>query len=236
MTILSFIIIGMQRATRRFIIFVAFFMLLSAVVGLMFWPLIRELQGPEYQERFSAWIASLGPRGVLLLFGMQVLQTVLAPVPGGPVQVFAGVAYGVWGGLVIMLAGSVAATILIFSAVRKFGLPLLRRFLGDDALSTWGFLASEKTTSLVVFILFLIPGTPKGFLTYMGPLTRLSLVQFTLISTFGRFPALLSSTAMGDAAMRGNWVLFLIIFGITGLAGIMGIQFRERMNRRFSSG
>jgi hypothetical protein len=38
---------------------------------------------------------------------------------------------------------------------------------------------------------------------------------------------------MGDAAMQGNWVLLIVIFGLTGLAGILGIQFRERICRRF---
>ena len=219
----------MQNANRRFIIFLIFFILLSAVVGLIFLPFIGDIQSPENQEAFSDWIAELGFKGVLVLFGMQIAQTVLAPIPGGPVQVFAGAAYGTWKGLFIMLAGSVAATILIFSLVRKFGLPLIRRFFGDETLNTWGFLSNEKKASLAVFILFLIPGTPKGFLTYLGPLSGLSLVQFTCISVFGRFPALLSSSAMGDAAMQGNWRLFFLIFAITAILGILGIQFKSKI-------
>jgi len=226
----------MQKANRRFVLFLIFFILLSAVVGLLFMPVISEFQDPENQERFNAWIASLGFRGVLILFGMQVLQTIVAPIPGGPVQVFAGAVYGTWKGLFIMLAGSVAATILVFSVVRKYGLPLLKRFFGDDALKNWGFLSNEKKTSLVVFILFLIPGTPKGFLTYMGPYSRLSLVQFTWVSALGRFPALLSSTAMGDAAMQGNWRLFFLIFALTAILGILGIHFKSRVMKRSENG
>jgi len=222
----------MEKANRRFIFFVAFFIAFSGVVALAVWPFIRDLQSPEYREAFGGWIAGLGFRGVLILFGIQVAQIVVAPIPGGPVQIFAGAAYGTWGGLLIMLAGCIAATMLIFAAVRKFGLPFLKRFVGDDALGAWSFLASEKKASLLVFVLFLIPGTPKSFLVYLGPLTRLSMMQFTLVSVFGRFPALLSSTIMGDAAMQGNWALFFAVFGLTAALGVLGIHFKERIKQR----
>ncbi|MCL2374270.1 MAG: VTT domain-containing protein, partial [Treponema sp.] len=188
---------------------------------------------PEYQQVFGEWVAGLGFRGVLVLFFVYVVTVLVAPVPGGPVQILAGAVYGTWGGLLIMLAGWVAGTLLIFSLVGKFGLPLVRRFLGGEALDTWSFLSNEKKTSMVVFILFLIPGLPKSFIAYMGPLTNLPIVQFTVISVFGRFPALLSSTAMGDAAMQGNWPLFFVVFAITAVTGLLGIQFRERIIRRF---
>jgi len=223
----------MEKANRRFVFFLAFFILFSGAVALAAWPFISNLQSPEYRDAFGAWITGLGFRGVLILFGIMVFQVIVAPIPGGPVQIFAGAAYGVWGGLLITLAGCIVATVLIFSVVRKFGLPFLRRVLGDEALTTWSFLASEKKTSLLVFILFLIPGTPKSFLVYLGPLTRLSLIQFTTISVFGRFPALLSSTVMGDAAMQGNWGLFFVVFCLTAVFGTLGIHFKERIKQRF---
>ena len=214
-------------------LFLASFIVFSGVVALLVWPFIRDLQSPEYREAFGAWITGLGFRGVLILFGIMVFQVIVAPIPGGPVQIFAGAAYGTWGGLLITLAGCIVATMLIFAMVRKFGLPFVKRFLGDDALNAWSFLANEKKASLLVFILFLIPGTPKSFLVYLGPLTRLSMAQFTAISVFGRFPALLSSTIMGDAAMQGNWVLFFAVFGLTAVLGILGIHFKERIKQRF---
>ena len=223
----------MEKANRRFMFFLVFFIVFSGVVALIAWPFISNLKSPEYREAFSVWITNLGFMGVFILFGIMVVQVIVAPIPGGPVQIFAGAAYGTWGGLLITLAGCIVATMLIFAVVRKFGLPFLKRFLGSDALTSWSFLSSEKKASLLVFILFLIPGTPKSFLVYLGPLTRLSMMQFTTISVLGRFPALLSSTVMGDAAMQGNWVLFFVVFGITAGLGILGIHFKERIKQRF---
>ena len=220
----------------RFILFLTAFFLLTGILGLIFLPFIRNLENAEYREIFSGWVAGLGVKGLLILFGIQMLQIVVAVIPGGPVQLIAGAAYGTWGGLAILEAGCFAATMTVFFMVRKFGLPFVRRFFGEDVIGAWGFLSNEKRTALVTFILFLIPGTPKDTLTYLAPLSKLSLIQFTLISVIARFPAILSSTAMGDAAMQGKKILFFVVFGITAVIGILGIQFRDKIIGKFSSG
>jgi uncharacterized membrane protein YdjX (TVP38/TMEM64 family) len=225
----------MEKTKRRFLIFIILFLLLTGLLALAFWPFIKNLNSPEYRERFSAWVAGLGFKGILILFGLQALQILVAVIPGGPMELIAGAAYGAWGGLFILEAGCATATVVIFFMVRKFGNPLIVRFFGNDAIGAWGFLKDEKKTALVTLVLFLIPGTPKDTLTYLAPLTKLSLVQFTLISIFARFPAMLSATIMGDAAMRGDKVLFVLVFGLTAIAGILGIQFRDRVIERFSA-
>jgi len=219
----------MDKTKRNFIIFLTVFLLLTGILTLIFWPLIRNLQDPEYREIFAAWVTGLGFRGVMVLYGIQVLQIVVAVIPGGPVQLIAGAAYGTWGGLLILLIGCANATVIVFFMVRKFGLPFVVRFFGEEAIKKWGFLSDSKRTAFVTFVLFLIPGVPKDTLTYLAPLSGLSLLQFTLISVFARFPAVLSSTIMGDAAMQGNMVLFLLVFGLTAVTGILGIQFRQRI-------
>ena len=218
----------MQNPRRRFIIFLILFLLFTGLLGLIFWPLIKDLRDPGYRDAFSAWVEGLGFIGVLVLFGLQMLQIIVAVIPGGPVQLIAGAAYGAWRGLLLLICGCAAATTIVFLLVRKFGQPLIVRFFGSDVINSWGFLRDEKKTALVTFILFLIPGTPKDTLTYLAPLSNLSLLQFTAISLFARFPAMLSSTMMGDALMQGNTVLFLAVFALTAVTGILGIQFRDR--------
>ena len=226
----------MDKYKRRFIVFLVIFMLLTGILGLAFWPFIKNLQNPEYRELFTAWVASLGFRGALILFGLEVLQIMVAVIPGGPIQLIAGAAYGTWGGLLILTAGCATATTFVFFIVRKFGQPLIIRFFGNDVLNTWSFLRNEKKTALTVFILFLIPGIPKDTLTYLAPLSKLSLLQFTVISVFARLPAMLSSTIMGAAVIQGNWILFFAIFAVTAIVGILGIQFRDRIVKRFKGG
>jgi len=219
----------MEKSKRNFIVFVIIFLFLTCILGIIFWPFIKNLNNPEYREKFSAWVAGLGFKGVLILLSVQILQIVVAVIPGGPVELIAGAAYGAWAGLLIIEIGCAIATVIVFLMIKKFGLPLIKRFFGEDVLDKWSFLRDGKKTAMVTFILFLIPGTPKDTLTYLAPLSRLSLVQFTLISVFARFPAIFLTTIMGDAAMQGNWVMFFLIFSITAIVGILSIQFKDKI-------
>jgi uncharacterized membrane protein YdjX (TVP38/TMEM64 family) len=222
----------MEKLNRRFIIFLTLFFVLTGVLGIIFWPFIKNILNPEYRKMFSIWVAELGFRGIIILFGIQILQVVVSVIPGGPVELIAGAAYGAWFGLLIIESGCAAATVIIFFMVRKFGLPLINRFFGSDVLNTWGFLENEKKTALITFILFLIPGTPKDTLTYLAPLSSLSMIQFTLISVFARFPAVFLTTVMGDTAMQGNWAVFILVFSLTAVIGILSIHFKEYLVRR----
>jgi len=197
-------------------------------------PVMRNLQSPEIKEMFSSWVAELGFRGIILFYFLQVLQNLIAVIPGGPMQVFAGAAFGAWRGLFILQAGCLSAAVIIFTMVKKFGNPLMTRFLGDDLINTWSFLKDEKKTAKLTFILFLITGVPKDALTYIAAMTKFSLVQFLPISLIARFPGMLLSTMMGAALMQGNWLFFILIFAVTGITGILGIHFKERIIRKFS--
>jgi uncharacterized membrane protein YdjX (TVP38/TMEM64 family) len=226
----------MKKAKRRFIIFIVLFAIVTVALCILFWPFIRNLRDPVYRERFSAWIARLGFKGIVILFGIQFLQIVIAIIPGEPIELLAGAAYGALGGLGICLTGCAAASFLIYITVRKFGAPLLFRFFKQESIDKFKFLQNRRKTALTIFILFLIPGTPKDTLTYIVPLSGFNVSSFILISAFARIPSILSSTMMGASAIRGNWLQLLVLFLITALLGIFGILFAERIMNFFRTG
>ena len=225
---------GIHKGKIRLFILLALFVIATVILTIIFWPFINDLREAEYREAFSIWVKSLGFRGVLILLGIQVLQIVVAVIPGGPVELIAGAAYGAFGGFAIIVSGCIISSTLIFFLIRKFGLPLLRRFFGEKDLNTWMFLKDTQKVSRVVFILFLIPGTPKDLLTWLCPLTKLSLPLFIVVSTLGRIPAILSTTIMGDSMIQGNWILSLSIFLLIALLGLIGLWFRDRITNKLA--
>jgi uncharacterized membrane protein YdjX (TVP38/TMEM64 family) len=225
-----------EKAKRRFIVFIALFAALTAALCLASWPFIGKLRDPVYRSAFSAWIARLGFKGVTVMFGIQFLQIVIAVIPGEPVEMLAGAAYGAFGGLGICLAGCAASSLVVFRLVKRFGcLPFLRFFKQKD-MEKFGFLRDRKKTALTIFVLFLIPGTPKDMLTYLVPLSGFNVSSFILISAFARIPTILSSTMMGASAARGDWLQLLVLFLITALLGVFGILFTERIVNFFRNG
>jgi uncharacterized membrane protein YdjX (TVP38/TMEM64 family) len=226
----------MEKGKRNLIIFAGVFVLLTAALSAAFWPLIRELRDPAYREGFSRWVEGLGWKGVLVILGIQVVQVVVAVIPGEPVELLAGAAYGAAGGLALCLAGSAAAGGLVFSIVRKFGAPPVERLFRASETGRFAFLKSTRKTSLVVFLLFLIPGTPKDTLNYLVPLGKISLGRFLLLSSAARIPSVLSSTILGDSALRGDWPLFALIFLCTAALGLTGILFSDKIMERLKGG
>ena len=103
-----------------------------AVLGIFLWqiaPLILKLSTHEGQIAFKDKINSMGFRGVLMLFGLQIVQILLVILPGEPFEVLAGMCYGAWGGYlftVALLIGGIwyiiALQALIARTIRMFQL------------------------------------------------------------------------------------------------------------------
>jgi uncharacterized membrane protein YdjX (TVP38/TMEM64 family) len=219
----------MKNSARAGIVFFAVFFIASAAACVLLRPFIVNLRLSDYREQFSAWIAGLGVKGLAILLGIQTLQIIVAIIPGGPVEIVAGAAYGAWGGFALCILGCLMATTGIFLAVRAFGVPLVERFFGKKLTNKYRFLGNAKKVSLALFLLFLIPGLPKDALTYIAPLGTIKLSRFLLIATVARSPAILMSTMLGSSALRGNWTLLALLFGATALTGIAGVFYGEKI-------
>lgn len=66
-----------------------------------------------------------------------------------------------------------------------------------------------------MIILFIIPGTPKDLLVYIGGLLPIKPLRFILISTFARFPSVISSTIVGSKLVEGDIKTSAIAYAIT---------------------
>jgi uncharacterized membrane protein YdjX (TVP38/TMEM64 family) len=231
----------MKTPSGAGIIFLTIFIILAALIAILLWPLIARLRLPGYREQFSAWIDTLGFKGVLIVFGIQILQIIVAVIPGGSVEILAGAAYGVLGGLAICILGCLAATTVIFLLVRKFGVPLVNRFFGPKLTGKYAFLKESigfqdsRKVSLLLFLIFLIPGAPKDILTYIASLQDIKLSRFILITNVARTPAILMAVMLGSSMLQGNIVLIVVLFLIIAVTGILGLLYGEKIIRWFHS-
>ena len=114
-------------------------------------------------------IQSQGPVGVLILLGLQLLQIIVAFIPGEVVQVAAGMLYGPLFGTLIILLGCVISSSLIYTLVHKLGAPFVRAMVDEKHLVKFYEFERSGKLNLIVFVLFLIPGMPKDVFTYLMP-------------------------------------------------------------------
>lgn len=199
------------------------FLLFCAAVGYFIGvPMIRLAQEPA---QFQALVDSYGIWGRLIFIGMVVLQVVVALIPGEPIELAAGYAFGFWEGTLLTLAGFVIGSWIVFALVRRFGIKLVEVFFPPEKIREFSFLKNPKKTKAVAFILMLIPGTPKDFLSYFAGLTHLTLRQWLAIVAVGRLPSLITSTATGAAAGQQNYILSVVMLCITTVLTLAGILY-----------
>lgn len=192
-------------------------------------PVIDMLSDPVKQAQFEQWVESLGIFGVLLMLLIQVVQIVVAFIPGEVVQVMAGVMYGTLGGLALCLVGCVLASSVVFALIRRLGSGFVAKLFGEDALDRFSFLQDSSRLETLVFILFLIPGLPKDLLTYVVPLTRIRMRNFLVLSTIGRVPGMVASTLIGSSIADANWPLIIAVFAVVLVVGFLGIWKKDAL-------
>lgn len=202
----------------------------AAVVALCVWliPLVWSLRQPENQAAFEEFVGSLGVFGVLLMLGIQVLQIVVAVIPGEPIELIMGLMYGTWGGLALTLTGILIGSAIIYFCMKRFGTGFASKFVDTNGFKKFRFLNNPAKRDSFIFLLFFIPGTPKDVLTYFAPLTGIPFGRFITIATLARIPSVVTSTLVGSSVSKGEFLKSLIVFAITGVVGIAGILINNK--------
>lgn len=208
------------------IIFLSFCALVSWFIGV---PMIRLAREPE---TFRQWVDASGVWGRFLFVGMVVLQIVVAFIPGEPVELAAGYAFGFVEGSLLTLAGFLIGSWIVYALVRKFGVRLVEVFFPSRKITEFGFLKNPRKTKIITFILMLIPGTPKDFLSYFAGLTQLKAGEWLTIVFFARMPSLITSTITGAAAGEKNYILSGVMLAITLIISVVGICYYRALTKR----
>ena len=202
---------------------VLLFLVLSALVCFFAGrPLIRFVKQPEL---FRQWVDQQGPLGPLAFMGMVILQIVVAVIPGEPLEIAAGYAFGALEGTLWCLLGAFAGRTVVFLLVRRFGARAVEVFFPLEKLQDLKFLQNQRRLTFWVFFLFFLPGTPKDVLCYIVGLTRLPLRSWLIISAIAPIPSIVTSTIGGDALGMGNYAFAALVFVLTLAVSGLGLLF-----------
>lgn len=188
--------------------------------------------GSFSQDGFREYIQSFGVMSWLVLLGLQFLQVFIALIPGELLETAAGYAFGPWIGTLLCYVGVGVASALVFLLTRRFGVKLVEIFVSRDKINELRFINTEKKRNFLIFLLFLIPGTPKDLLTYFVGLTDIKLSTFMIISLVARIPSVLSSTFGGHLIGEGEYWGAVILYGCTAAVSGIGLLIYNAIVRR----
>ncbi len=221
----------MENDKRRklifYIILITIFVCLLVYLGLKYGTKLTKLVSKPNELRYL--LNSFGWKGILIFMGFQVVQVVIAAIPGEFVQIAGGYVYGTLPGTLYSLIGIVTGSVLVFAIARLIGYPVVKLFVSQKQLEKFSFMMNSNKSEVAMFILFLIPGIPKDILTYIAGLTPVKPVKFFVIITIGRLPALLGSSYIGHNTQKGNYGVVIAVSIVAVVLFAVGLIFREKI-------
>lgn len=204
-----------------------YLLLFGGTVGLLFllFRVVQALEVPLLTDT-DAVLQTLGALAAPVAVGLLVADVVL-PVPSSLVMVADGALFGVVGGTLLSLAGTLGAGLLAFYLGRSGG-PLLARLVSpaeraraDRLLDRWGDLAVVVTRPVPILAetVALLAGT--------SPMTW---KRMTLATFAGGFPpSLLYAVAGARAAALGATALvFTSVVAVAALLALVAARLRNR--------
>jgi uncharacterized membrane protein YdjX (TVP38/TMEM64 family) len=171
---------------------------------------------------------------VFIFIGLQVIQVLVAVLPGEVTGFVGGIFFGPLWGIIFSTLGLALGSWIVFNLSRLVGRPLIDILVRQETLLRFDYVMKHKGLFLA-FLLFLIPGFPKDILCYLLGLGHMRQGEFLIVSTAGR---LLGTTLLtiGGAFLRDEryGALFTIVGISIGLILIILI-YRERIESRLRS-
>ncbi len=219
---------------RKFYLLLIILVAVGSLIGWQYWPYVQDFLAKyrvdetvyRYASIIEMWTRKFGLFGWILIVFINVLQIVVAFLPGEPVELATGVLYGWFWGSILCVIGVVIGEAIVFLITRRYGIKLVNWMFRKDVTETKFFENTARIQSLT-FILFLLPGVPKDVLTYVAGLSKIKLGDFLIISTLARTPSIISSALIGGSAISGDFTMTYWATIVTTLFGLIGIFFKD---------
>lgn len=102
-------------------------------------------------------------------------------------------------------------------------------FFDREMFDKFSWLKNAKRLEAAMLVVFLVPGTPKDFLTYFAGLTNMRFAHVVLIATFGRIPSIVTSTMAASAVGSGDWLLAALVLMASAVLILAGPALFRRL-------
>ena len=165
----------------------------------------------EVVTTVKAW----GIFGPLLFISLQIIQTVIAPIPGNISGTVGGFLFG-WWGVLWTAVGTLFGFWIVFLLSRRFGRTLIEKIIKKESLNKFDHLAEAKG-STIFFLIFLIPGLPDDIVGYIAGLTKIPIRILLALVIIGRLPAIIATNMFGAGLGEDNIIPVVVIAVISAI-------------------
>lgn len=203
------------------------------IMGLISWFIGKQLISySKSPDEFREWVDTHFISGRIVYIAVCILQIVIAFIPGEPLEIIGGYAFGAIQGTVLFMIASTIGSMLVFGIVKRHGYNVIEIFFSREKIHSLKFLKTSKKKDALFFFIFLLPGTPKDLLCYFAGLTDINVKTWFFICTVGRLPSVITSTIGGNALGTANYKLSIIVFAVTMIISGIGMLIYNHIQKK----
>lgn len=180
------------------------------------------------RKKIVAFVNSFGPLSVVIFIGLQILQVIVAPIPGEVNGFIGGYLYGPFLGTLYSTIGLTIGSWIAFVLARWLGLPFVERVISPRIIQKYDYFMEHRGI-LITFILFVIPGFPKDALSYIIGLSHMRTSTFLVICTAGRLLGTLMLSISGNCARNDQIMATAVILGVSVLIVILAYYYHDNI-------
>jgi len=184
--------------------------------------------------RLAAFLESLGPWSFAGFILLQILQVIVAPIPGEVSGFLGGYLFGPFLGILLNTIGLTIGSVLAFLLSRRFGKPVVDRMVDPKTMERFDFLLHHRG-GFLAFLLFLLPGFPKDYLCYILGLGRLSLLEFIAIGASGRLLGTIMLTFGGSFLRQRKYMELSLLAGAAVVVLFLVMVYKDVLERWMKS-
>ncbi|WP_068785710.1 TVP38/TMEM64 family protein [Paenibacillus phocaensis] len=219
----------MPQLSKKTVVTLLLALTLILCIGLLIYYSSALIEIMSSMDNFSAYIRSTGHWGPVMFILFQILQIVVAPIPGEVVQIAGGYIYGVTLGSLYTTIGLILGSAMAFYFTRFIGRDSISKILQKKKYKWMAFIHDEKKFSVFLFLFFVIPGLPKDLLVFVAALTSMSSFRFFLILIVGRLPWIIASAAVGSTIQMQQYSIAIIISVIAVIGFVLGYIYKDKI-------
>lgn len=180
------------------------------------------------RERIEGFISLFGVGAPIVFMVIQILQVLLAPIPGEATGFAGGYLFGTIKGFLYSTIALTVGSWMNFAIGRFLGIRYVRKFIPPEKLHKFDRLARREGFFLI-FLLFLFPGFPKDWLCLFLGISALPIKAFLIVAAVGRMPGTLMLSLQGDMLFQGDYEILSALIGLSLVAAFVAYVYREKL-------
>ncbi len=184
------------------------------------------------KDRLLSLIEEHRTYAVFIFIGLQVIQVLVAILPGEVTGFVGGIFFGPLWGIMFSTLGLTLGSWFAFNLAHLFGRPLIDIIVRQETVKRFDYVIKHKGLFLA-FLLFLIPGFPKDILCYLLGLGHMRQGTFLIVSIAGRLLGTTLLTIGGSFFEDERYGALFTVVGITIGVILIVLIYRERIERWF---